>query len=249
MNENNNNEFENENEVKQEPNNKPNFDDFSYGKNAKKALIPMFVGLFTMVLLTVGATWAYYNVTISGSASSTSVGTTMGAQNVVTISGGKGTLALNLSAENMSQTTAGSSGKVWYASANGTPSDAKYEANVATATLTTGQSATCTYTLKITNTNKTLYTAYQTLQNKALGEIVLTVDGVDYDLSKADTDLSAIFGNGLTITNKSITLNSGTNKTKNIMASFKFTNTAKDQSSLAGKGMALTVSTEAWNCK
>lgn len=248
MNDNNNNEFENENEVKQEPNNKPNFDDFSYAKNTKKALIPMFIGLFTMVLLTVGATWAFYNVQITNTSKSLSVSTSMGAQNLVTISGGGASLSLNLSAENMSQTTASTGGKVWWASANGVPGASEYNANVATATLTTGQSATCTYTLKIIPTTKTLYTAYQLLKDKAAGEIVLKVNNVTYDLYNADTNLSAIFGNGLTLTGQ--TMNFAKNgESKSITASFKFTNTTKDQSSLAGTGIALTISTEAWSCK
>ncbi len=250
MNENNNNEFENENEVKQEPNNRPNFDDFSYSKNAKKALIPMFVGLFTMVLLTVGATWAFYNVNMTGSITNSSVTASTAGRGLITLNGPAVTAKMELSAADMSSATASTAGKTWYATTTG-KSDSATSLTLGTATLSGDTSKyTCDYkiTAKAPEASNSLITAYKN-QATHSNELVLELDNTVYDLSIAD-HITQITGSNGIVKNGSLTLSgTGGTATKTFTAKFYLKNATVEQNFLAGKSASITITTAVSNCK
>ena len=202
----------------------------------KKILAPTLVAIATLVMLTVGATYAYFTVsTTNNFGTKTITATTPDIGSVALASGSN--LTMTLTAADMMDKGADTT---YYASASGKTTSAT-TANIGTATVTGAGTFTCTYNLSITDNDNSLYDAFQSMSTKSTGQIVLTVNGTAYDFNTA-----SLFPKNLT--NLSLTgLKAGT--PKNITAQLKLVNkTGVDQSALAGKTITLSFTVSNFSC-
>lgn len=194
----------------------------------KKVLAPTIVAIVTLVMLTVGATYAYFTVTTSTTdfTTRTAEATTPKIGNVALASGSN--LTMTLTAADMMK---GSNDITYYASSSGKKTSAT-TATIGTATVTGEGKFNCNYTLTIDDNATSLYDAFQAWSGKTAGQIILNVNGTDYDFNTATLFPKEISGTftGLTSTN------SGT-----ITASLKLVNKKDvDQSELANKTITLS---------
>ena len=244
----NNNEFENQNNLEQDSNSKPSFDDFSYSKNAKKAIVPMFIGIFTMVLLTIGATWAYYNVKIEGSITGSSVTAKTAGRGVVTLKSGTATASLSLSASDMSSATASTSGKIWYASATGR-TETNTPISLGTATLSGDESTySCNYTITAkATTDHGLTDAFGSNATGHSTELILELDTGVYDFTTGEHATKIASSSGIVFSGKFEV--SKAQPTKSFTAKFYLKNTNNtDQAFAAGKTETISITTAISDC-
>lgn len=202
----------------------------------KKILAPTILAIVTLVLITVGATYAYFVVntdtkqfeTRTAEASTPSLGS-------VALASGTN-LSMTLTTADMMQ---GSSDITYYASSTGKTTTATTE-TIGTATVTGAGTFDCNYTLTVTDNDNSLYDAFQSWNGKTTGQIVLTVNGTDYDFNEAN-----LFSN--TISGSFTGLKEGTNGT--ITASLKIVN-KKDvnQNDLANKSITLSFAVSDFKC-
>ena len=116
MNDNNNynNDYEN-NEINQDIQSESNIDKITHTKNVKKVILPLVIGLFTMIALIIGATWAFFTVQITSKVTETTANATAPKRPLVTLTGGA-TLSMDISVADMSPS---SSSKDYYANVDG----------------------------------------------------------------------------------------------------------------------------------
>ena len=204
----------------------------------KKIVIPAIVAVVTMIALTVGATYAYFQVNVSSSVTNSTVNATTAPISSVALSGGNKTISMNITAANMVK---GGADKTFYAPATGsTPVETASNIVVGTATQTGAGNNSCTYTITITPSVYTLYTAFSTMEGKAANQIVLTVGDQTFDFNDND------FGQPITKTGN-ITTNG--EKAYDITANFKFVNSNTiNQNDLAGKTETFTIGLSGLSC-
>ena len=195
----------------------------------KKILAPMIAAIVTLVMITVGATYAYFTVTATSNFGTKTITATTPDLGSVALSGGS-SLYLNLSRVNMMSANKGT----YYAvtSSNGVATTTASETTIATATVTGAGTFSCDYTLNI---------AYDGTLKAALkkdGVAILKVNNTDYDI------YSTTFPK--TVTGSLTGLVAGTNKT--ITASLRFVNANEEQNELINKSMTLTFTTTAFTC-
>lgn len=205
--------------------------------NIKKALISTIIMVITFVVLIMGASYAYFSIgaannfnTINVSGSASTVGN-------VALSAGKN-LKLNLSAINMMQST---SDQVYYATESGSPSTTLTSLAIATAKVNGNGTMKCEYTLNasVSGTNN-MYAAFQNMAGRSTGQLVLVVDGVEYDLY--NTTFPTTMSGEI----------SGINSTTSdfIMASFKVVNKSNvKQDSLAGTDLTISFTVAKFECQ
>jgi len=138
-----------------------------------------------------------------------------------------------------SQMMMGSEDITYYASSNGTTTT-ETTTNIGTATVTGNGSYTCDYTLTIDDNENSLYDAFQSMSTKSTGQIILTVNGEEYDFHTTNLFPKTISGtmSGLT-----------SSKSQNITAQLKLVNKVNvDQSTLANKTLTLTFTATNFKC-
>jgi len=204
-------------------------------ENSKKIIVPTIVAIVTLVMLTVGATYAYFTVSATNSFGTKTITATTPEIGSVALSTGSN-LSMTLTAAQMMKQ---SSDVTYYASASGATTTAT-TANIGTATVTGAGTFTCNYTLSVTDNDNSLYDAFQSMTGKSAGQIVLTVNGTAYDFNTA-----SLFPKTITGTMSGLT----SSASQNITAQLKFVNKASvDQSSLAGKTITLTFTVSDFSC-
>ena len=204
-------------------------------ENSKKIIVPTIVAIVTLVMLTVGATYAYFTVSSTNNFGTKTITATTPEVGSVALSTGSN-LSMTLTAAQMMKQ---SSDVTYYASASGATTTAT-TANIGTATVTGAGTFTCNYTLSVTDNDNSLYDAFQSMTGKSAGQIVLTVNGTAYDFNTA-----SLFPKTITGTMSGLT----SSASQNITAQLKFVNKASvDQSSLAGKTITLTFTVSNFSC-
>lgn len=205
--------------------------------DTKKILAPTILAIVTLVLITVGATYAYFvvNTNTEKFTTRTAEASTPDMGSVALASGTN--LSMSITAADMMQ---GSSDITYYASSTGKTTTATTE-TIGTATVTGAGTFDCTYTLTVTDNDNSLYDAFQSFSGKSAGQIVLTVNGTDYDFNTAGLFPKTISG--------SFTgLKEGTNGT--ITASLKLVNKLEvKQNDLANKSITLSFAVSNFSCK
>jgi len=143
----------------------------------KKILLPMIVAITTLVVLTFGATYAYFSVSSTSNVSATASATAPSVGSVSLASGSN--LSLSLTRVQMMQKSA----------------DTPYTSsgNIATATVTGDGTFSCSYTLNVA------YSGTMKAKLANTGWAVLTVNGTAYDIQSTTFPLT-VTGNltGLT---------------------------------------------------
>ena len=195
----------------------------------KKIIVPTIVAIVTLVMLTVGATYAYFTVSSTNNFGTKTITATTPEIGSVALSTGSN-LYLNLSRVNMMSANQGT----YYAvtSSTGAATTTETTATIATAKVTGAGTFTCNYTLNVAEEG-TLKDALT-----AAGTAILNVNGTDYDV------YSTTFPK--TITGTLTGLTSSTSKT--LTASLRFVNTNANQNTLANKTLTLTFTATAFSC-
>ena len=161
--------------------NKINFKD-------KRVIVNMVLAISSLLIISIGAAYAYYSVTQTSISNFTDVTTTIGGvagTGLVLFDGVTGELTLDIDMEDMQK---GVENISYYASYDGkTTTPTEEYIGIASAGLENDPYRYyCTYTLNVTHSgNPDLYTLFSSdnYENKSSGQIILTIDGVDYDLN------------------------------------------------------------------
>ena len=199
-------------------------------KKDKKTLITMIIGVVALILLVIGATYAYFTVTNNNNFGTKTITANIPDMGSVALTSGEA-LTLNMTRALMMEDAKG----VYYATPSGVPSTTLTETDIATATVTGVGTFDCDYTITITpsatSASKNLYTAYRDMNGTEAGEIILTVGDTTYDFKTTD------FSTSKTLEGTFSRLQAGKDKT--IKASLKFTNTDTNKDVLQDKDIIL----------
>jgi len=203
---------------------------------AKKILVPTIIAVVTLVMLVVGATYAYFSVGTDNNFGTRTIQASAAEVGSVALATGSN-LTMNLTAAQMMKSEGGST---YYASASGTTETAT-TATIGTATVTGAGTFTCTYELNVAASGtKNMYTAFQGMTGKSSGQIVLTVNGTAYDFNTASLFPKTISGTMTGLTSAA---------SQKITAQLKVVNSATvDQSALAGTDLTLSFTVSDFEC-
>lgn len=195
----------------------------------KKILVPTIIAVLTLIVMVVGATYAYFSVATTNNFGTRTV--TASAADVGSVALATGSnLYLNLSRVNMMQANTGT----YYAVTDsaGTATKTATTANIATATVTGSGTFTCNYTLSVAQSG--------TMKNAltGVGTAILVVNGTEYDVYST-TFPKTISGTMTGLTSEA---------SQNITAQFKFVNTSSNQDVLKGTNITLTFTATAFSC-
>lgn len=193
----------------------------------KKVLVPTIIAVVTMIVLTFSATYAYFSVKTGVDSSNTNINMTTPAVGSVAIKSGSN-LAMDLSVTDMMDKGADT---IYYASKSGKTTIDTTE-TIGTVSVTGKGTYKCNYTLKITDNDDSVYDAFQSMSEKSEGQIVLTVNGVDYDFNTAN-----LFPKGISGTISNLTETSP----QYLTAKLKLVNkTGVNQNGLSNQNITLT---------
>ncbi len=213
--------------------------------DARKALIPAFVAVVVLIGLVVSATWAYFTVGISGSATKTTASASTPEVPLVTLSGNGVSLSMNLSAADMAGSS--STTKTYYASESGRVDTQSTPPTIGTLSLSndTKNTYTCSYTITAKAlTKKSLIEAYSEKSTNT-GELILKLNNQTFDLATADNNSKITSASGLTANG---TIDVKPNGPTNLTAQFSLTNNTKDQSYIADKEATIDITAVITNC-
>lgn len=203
--------------------------------NKDTIIIPMIIVILTFVLLIVGSAYAYFtaNNRIGGS---TNINTEFESVGISKLAS-KNNLKLNLTLVDMMKKD---NNVDYYATLDGTPSTSENSEIIATASVEGNGKMNCNYTLEVTvNGTNNMYEAFKNMEKKSAGQLILNVDGIDYDLYNVTFPL--------TITGTIDDLSE--NNSKDIKASFRIVNRKDiDQSDLANKDLTLSFNAKLFTC-
>ena len=200
--------------------------------NKKKKYL-FIIGLVALLLTVVGATYAYFAVTTVNNFGTSTINAQAGNIGTVTLNGNSAQLNMSLTALDMVQ---GNSDITYYASSSGkttTPT----EDVIGTASVSpTSDTNTyhCTYTLSVTHSGTNdMYTVFSGATNKSSGQIILTINGVDYDFNDGWPTSNQVSGSFYI---------KGT-QTKNITAGLRIINDSEiNQNYLANTDISISIS-------
>jgi len=201
----------------------------------KKILVPTIIGITFLIMLIIGTAYAYFSVNTRYDFSASASATTPAIGSVV-LQGTNQTLSMDLTRSDMMSNNAGT----YYASFNGKTKTPTEEV-IGVASVDGEGTYTCDYTIKIDDNSNSIYDKFQSMTGKSEGQIVLTVNGVDYDFSISNLFPKTISG----------TLSGISESTpQNITAGLKFVNSSSiDQSALTDSNITLSFTTESFSCE
>ncbi len=202
------------------------------------ANIQITLAAFCLILVTIGATYAYYRVAGDNNFSSTNVrGTVQNVGNVI-LSRKNANLSMHLTAINMIKQDSNIN---FYATRNGKTTEPTEEV-LGTITASGNGVFNCEYDLVINaNEDNNMYTKFQEMNDKSSDQIILTVNGDTYDFNKAE----------LFPIRKHYTINGlEEGNPSEITASLKIVNRKDiDQSDLADTSIILLFTVENFECQ
>ena len=142
----------------------------------KKIIIPISVVVILLIVLVVGASFAYFAVTGRNSTTNTGFNANVGEPGSVAIKSTSNGLLLDLSPLQMIQL---GETKSYYASSSGVTNAETFE-ELAVIEAAGDGIFNCTYTMEIVASSKTtesnMYTAFQNMKTKSAGQIVFTIN-------------------------------------------------------------------------
>jgi len=202
----------------------------------KKILTPTFIGVAFLVILVISATYAYFRVDTTNDFKTTTLIAETGEQGIVSLRGTNSNISMQITENDMAK---GKGGKTYYASSNG-KTETPTEEVIGVASATGSGTFSCSYTLKVDDNTNSMYDAFQGMKDKSEGQLILTVNGVDYDFYEANLFPKEISG---TIEEISSTT------PQNITAGLRLINSSSiDQSALAGTNITLSFTMESFSC-
>lgn len=204
-------------------------------ENKKTPLVGIIVAVVTLIVLTVGATYAFFSVNVSKDFETTQINAGFeGIGNVALTHANS--LQLDIMNVDMQQ---GDSDVAYYATSNGKTTVETSE-SIGEMVVTGDGMYTCEYTLKLDDNENSMYDAFQTMETKSTGQLILTVDGQELDLATA-----SLFPQTITKTVTGLTKDTP----KDIYAELKLINKVDvNQSGLAGTELDITITAEDFKC-
>lgn len=217
-------------------------------KNNRKVMISTIVAVLILLVLIVGAAYAYFGTAIVNEATTSTVNTSAKSVGNVTLVDGE-SLLLNLTADNMAKQT---SDVTYWGTNTGTPSTTKNEVTIATASVVGNGVMNCNYKMTITKTaDNDLFTAFRNWNDtgKQNGQIALTINTGEatnnllvYDFNDTNVNFPITYTGVLT------GLADGT--PRGIKASFYLVNLKDvDQAALAGKDINFNFTFSDFSCE
>jgi hypothetical protein len=153
--------------------------------NKRKMVVSLVIGVLSLTILIIGASFAYFNVNTNITTTETNgVLTAQGLGNVY-LDGTSADLSLALTNEALMLSNSGS---YFYGSEDGTPSDEVYLAEVGTAVVDGGYTYDCTYELSITASGD-LQSAFKRLDSAYYEQLaIVIVSGADEEEAMANLE-------------------------------------------------------------
>ena len=187
------------------------------------------VGLFTLLIFVIGATYAYFSIGINNTTTNASLGGTTNNYGTASLTTNTSKLYLKFTNDEMSEDYKATT---YFANSNssGTPLTKDPNYTLATASLANGDLAVdCTYNFKVTaSVNKAI-------SDNSDSDVKITIGNT----TKTLKELIAAGTSGLIISGKLKNLVTGTNQTISISSSV--TNSNSNQSDLAGNSYTITI--------
>ena len=152
-------------------------------KDNKKNIRTFLICLGILLLTVISATYAYFAVTTVNNFGTSIINAQAGNIGTVTLNGNSAQLNMSLTALDMVQ---GNSDITYYASSSGKTTTPTEEVIGTASVSPTSDTNTyhCTYTLSVTHSGTNdMYTVFSGATNKSTGQIILTINGVDYDFN------------------------------------------------------------------
>ncbi|MBQ8901446.1 MAG: hypothetical protein IJY87_00065 [Bacilli bacterium] len=203
----------------------------------KKIIIGSVIGIITLMTLVIGAAYAYFSVTLTNNYESKKITAELEEMGTVVLSAGND-IELKLTALQMMQQE---EDVIYYASSNGATEEETNE-RIGTASVVGNGTYSCNYTITVSSSGTNdMYEAFQGMSTKSEGQMVLSVNGIDYDFNTENLFPLEIKG----------TLNQlNEYNEKYIEAKLKFVNKSDvDQSALAGTDIELTFKIDEFKCE
>lgn len=199
-------------------------------KNNKKTITLTIFGVSFLLVLVIGATYAYFTVDASNEFKTTKIDATTPSIGNVTLRTGNN-LYLNLTRNNMMSSNTGSYYGV--TQENGEASTSAVNATIGTLNVTGEGKFSCNYELQVTNTGDLKEALTEA------GVVTFAINNNYYDVYETNFPLT-ITGtiNGIT-----------QQRSKNITAQLRFVNASKEQNELINKNMTLEFSAVSLNCE
>ena len=209
----------------------------------KKQKISLVIGLFTILIFVIGATYAYFSIGISDTTTDSTVAGTTNKYGTASLTTNISKLYLKFTSDEMSENYQNT---IYYANSDseGTPLTTNPNYTLATASLADGDlPLDCEYNFKVTAT------VTKTISDGSDSDVKITVGTTTKTLKElidAGTD-------GVIINGKLKSLVTGTNQTINISSTV--TNTAANQNGLSGNSYTITIApyasgnTKSFSCK
>lgn len=147
-------------------------------KLTKDVYIPLFIGLLTLLIITISATYAYFLVTTGSRSSTSSVNTTLESVGSVAIRNEVNSLTLSVSAADMMKKN---NDVTYYASSEGTVNEENIETLGVVSAIGNG-TFDCEYDVVITASGS-MYTAFQNMNDKSNGQIEFTFADSTFDFN------------------------------------------------------------------
>ena len=214
----------------------------------KKQKVVILIGLVTLLIAVLGATYAYFQISTNTESSNTNITGKTPPKSLVTLTQGTSNLHLNISASDMSYENRT---KEYY----GTDVEEKaYEENesdgtktIASVELSGGEETTkysCTAKLTVSKITEPLEEADTMIEVLQPGDMILQFKG---NIISEQLDLSDLKGTGTKEYNLSFKITG--NKVENIQAYIKLLNKNEPQNYLAGKKLNVDISTSELQCE
>ena len=206
-------------------------------KITRKQIIPLVIGVLTLVILVASATYAYFSVTSGRLAGTTTITGDIGGDTLgtVTLSGGNTNLYLGLSAYDMSETKKGTT---YYSSLT----EGSRETSLANAGKTT-------YTAELTGDNTLTYacdyefsvsTSGTAIGQESLKDVEVIFEGDIEEALELTSANQTVSGTWYGI--------KGSDATRTFNAYLQLTNTTSVQNDIAGTNLSVEITNTNWNC-
>ena len=204
--------------------------------NNKSVLISVLIIVITLVILVMGAAYAYFTNGVFIGSSKTDINTSAESVGIATLSAGKD-LKISLKPKDMMQTE---ETIYYFATIDGIPSLQENSEVIATASVKGNGIMNCQYKLNVSvsGTNN-MYDVFKNMESKSVDQLVLTLDGSKYDFFDIafPTTISGTI-NGISEQNS-----------KDIYASFMLANRSDvDQTKLKATDIKLSFSVAEFKC-
>ncbi len=214
-------------------------------ENRKKILIGSIIGVVTLVIVVVGATYAFFSLNVSGDVTNTNVDIETGNADVVTIEQGAENMHINLAVSDMAEDNPN---KAYYAT---TVDSENYKLNEGDGTLTF---ATVTGTNKESSDCTAKVTITMDTSNDSMGKVLQKGDAILYITSgktEETVDLYDLLSEEIpaSVTKEiEVELSVSEDAEASIAGYLKVNNTESDQSYLAGKTLNITITVDNLLC-